>query len=120
MAKQRNPEARCGTCPYWHGPLTYPEGMQPDDMVGECRRWPLKENITERDYWCGEHPDFWLSKTSPRLNEVSRLQAEVNELKKAGMAVIEELSDGRPLPCGKAEYELRALLTKKSKEPNTP
>ena len=56
---KRNPNAKCGTCPYWL--LSIPE-----DNIGEChrdnphavdpyRRW----ETTNSKEWCGQHPDFW-------------------------------------------------------------
>lgn len=66
---QRNPEARCGTCPYWHSDKQ------------QCRREPAKlftgfidkydeenKNHWPNSFaraWCGEHPDFWLPDTVP-------------------------------------------------------
>jgi hypothetical protein len=66
MNKTRNPNATCGTCPYW--------GLIDGD-VGECRQgtpgvyvFP-EDNENGEDYviwictpsnkWCGKHPDFW-------------------------------------------------------------
>jgi hypothetical protein len=74
MNKTRNPNATCGTCPYW--------GLIDGD-VGECRQgtpgvyvFP-EDNENGEDYviwictpsnkWCGEHPDFWETETAERL-----------------------------------------------------
>ncbi len=51
---KRNPNAKCGNCPYWkkimHG-------------IGQCRPKAASElcdwQETEEINWCGQHPDFW-------------------------------------------------------------
>lgn len=63
MTLQRNPEARCETCPYFDKAYVLP------DADGWCRRkspqpvWA--EDMTlylfpkmDRGAWCGDHPDF--------------------------------------------------------------
>ena len=65
---ERNPEATCGTCPYWQ---VIANALSNDPRVlGECRfdsarhhpnplyPWPVTD---ERD-WCGRHPDFVVPK----------------------------------------------------------
>ena len=57
--KQRNPEATCGTCPYWEPP----QGAT--RYLGHCLRVaPGKGRWDEHEMyetgWCGEHPDFFL------------------------------------------------------------
>jgi len=54
--KHRNPEATCATCPYWK---RYSGNRVPP---GGCRRMPAIE-YQPPEYWCGEHPDFFLEET---------------------------------------------------------
>jgi len=46
---ERNPDARCGNCPYFFS-ATHPVGL------GSCRRHP-DERFKFDCQWCGEHPD---------------------------------------------------------------
>lgn len=76
--KKRNPDAKCGDCPYWddNGMELDAQGMQ----TGRCLRFPPahKEyeslfdedcfveasfgfgSFTAQDAICGEHPDFFM------------------------------------------------------------
>ena len=65
----RNPDAICGTCPYWEG---WPEDVDEEDWptyIGTCKRRPFADNSDDNwtnsawvavnySNWCGEHPDF--------------------------------------------------------------
>jgi len=52
MTPKRNPEATCATCPFWA------EGPEHSDE-GWCQKTP--QTIRKYDeWWCGEHPDFFL------------------------------------------------------------
>ncbi len=48
--KKRNPNATCGTCPYWH--------RHPKSVCGDCRANPEVVEMLDTE-WCGQHPDFW-------------------------------------------------------------
>jgi len=106
--KQRNPNAKCGNCPYWkkimHG-------------IGQCRPKAASElcdwQETEEINWCGQHPDFWetvevtetiptvwpdtgslykLTSVHKKLNagEMDLLMSDLNTLKSAILAFIEK------------------------------
>jgi hypothetical protein len=54
--KQRNPEARCGNCPYF---------KKTHVRRGDCLRWPAglwssMKAVTMPARVCGEHPDFFI------------------------------------------------------------
>lgn len=61
MTRQRNEQATCGTCAYWR---RYTEGEElprrEEIYDGYCRVDAIKSGPSKEDYWCGEHPEFWL------------------------------------------------------------
>jgi len=75
---KRNPDAKCGTCPYWH--------QNPKSTCGNCQAvsWTCIEKLDTE--WCGQHPHFWEAETeaepdvtnceSPALEEIARLLNE--------------------------------------------
>ena len=67
MSKQRNPDAVCGSCPYW-ARITSARvrgNTRKPPWGGVCKRVaPVRMNLESwprltEDNWCGEHPDFF-------------------------------------------------------------
>lgn len=54
---ERNPDARCETCPYF-ADMVFPEGL------GACHRYPV-EAFKLSVQWCGEHPEFLREAVGP-------------------------------------------------------
>lgn len=63
---ERNPEAVCGTCPFWSGTMSI--------LSAKCRYSHPEElaiseesmndwTDTNHEWWCGEHPDFVLEES---------------------------------------------------------
>lgn len=58
--KQRNPNATCGNCPYWHERTRTCRNCfpNPDQEAGPVRMLSAWHR-TMPDDWCGQHPKFW-------------------------------------------------------------
>lgn len=62
---KRNLEAVCGNCPYWQPTATsLPQFIDPV-LFPRTTGWCRHNSVSQKklgDAWCGDHPDFKLSK----------------------------------------------------------
>ncbi len=64
VKRERNPDACCGTCPYW---ARWVNSRTNEPMsTGDCQRHAPTTNDDAPtrlvQQWCGEHPDFWIER----------------------------------------------------------
>ena len=97
MTRERNTEATCGNCPYWSGEKS--QGACKKAAPGPALRFVDNPGsiinpswaVTNKDNWCGQHPDFWKNQTESKT--INNLLSDLRKRHDALLARLDGMAE---------------------------